>query len=213
MEATKPLYLMLSRTQTYMGKTIRLFTHYGYNHVSLSLDPRFCRWVSFARYAQGVPLAGGFVSESPERYLSSGSSVQVRIFQVNIPLSRYRKLEALFAQADMPNSGLIYNTFGALTTPIGLHLTVAGAYTCLEFADAVLGASHRSIRALDRDLLPYLIFDGPLQALVTDSGSRIGPYFVRRGPWGGTVDTTVHFARLCHRLLFGHFDPVSVVLR
>lgn len=213
MEDTMPLYLMLSRTETCMGRTIRTLTRYGYNHVSLSLDPRFQRWVSFARYVQGVPLAGGFVSESPERYLSSGGSVLVRIFQIHIPLSRYRKLKALFAQADRSDSGLIYNTFGALVTPIGLHFAVAGAYTCLEFADAVLGESHRSIRSLDKSLRPHLIYEGPLQELVSDSGSRTSPYFVRRGPWGGVVDTTVHFARLCGRLFFGHFDPVAASLR
>ena len=213
MERAKPLYLVLSRTETRMGKTIRLVTRYGYNHVSLSLDPQFRHWVSFARYAQGVPLAGGFVSESPERYLSSGGNVQVRIFRIAVPASRYRKLEALFASAGRPDSGLIYNTFGALATPVGLHFTVAGAYTCLEFADAVLGGSHRSIRSLDKELRKCLIYEGPLQGLVTDSGIRSGPYFVRRGPWGGTVDTTVHFARLCGRVLFGHFDPVAAALR
>lgn len=204
---------MLSRTETRIGKTIRLFTRYGYNHVSLSLDPQFRRWVSFARYAQGVPLAGGFVSESPERYLCTGGSVQVRIFQIDIPLSRYRKLDALFSKADRQDSGLIYNTFGALATPMGLHFAIAGAYTCLEFADAVLEQSHRSIRSLDRSLLPHLIYEGPLGALVSDSGSRSGRYFIRRGPWGGTVDTTVHFARLCGRLIFGHSDPVAAALQ
>lgn len=213
MEPTRPLYLMLSRTESYIGKTIRLVTRYGYNHVSLSLDPRFRHWVSFARYTQGVPLAGGFVSESPERYLAACDSVQVRIFQIGIPLSRYEKLKTLFAAANRSDSGLIYNTFGALATPMGLHFSVAGAYTCLEFADAVLGTSHRSIRSLDKSLRPHLIYEGPLRHLAADDGSRSDPFFIRRGPWGSTLDTTKHFAKLCSRVVFGHFDPVTAALR
>ena len=61
MAGENQLYIMLSRTDTGMGRLIRFFTRYDYNHVSLSLDPRLHSWVSFARYAVDVPLAGGFV--------------------------------------------------------------------------------------------------------------------------------------------------------
>ena len=202
MEKTYPLYLMLSRTPTGMGKAIRFFTRYGYNHVSLSLDPEFHQWVSFARYVQGVPLAGGFVTESPERYFCAEGPIPVKIFRLDISEQRYQKLQTLFARAGSASSGLIYNTLGALITPIGLHFTVPGAYTCLEFADAVLEESHRSIKSLDICHRSHLIYEGDLRDLVNDSGNRCGSYFVRRGPWGGTVDTTRHFARLCYRLIF-----------
>ena len=61
MDHTPALYVMLTQTGTWMGKLICLFTHYEFNHVSVSLDPTFRNWVSFARYVRGVPLAGGFV--------------------------------------------------------------------------------------------------------------------------------------------------------
>lgn len=199
MENTRPLFLMLSRTGTRIGKTIRLFTHYDYNHVSLSLDSDFRRWVSFARYAQGVPLAGGFVTESPERYFSSGGPIQVKIFRIDIPLERYRKLKALFAQAGQRDCGLIYNTFGALTTPIGLRIPISGAYTCLEFADAILDETHSSIRALEIHHRAQLIYEGDLRDLVPDSGCRNDRFFCRRGFLRGSLDTAWHFSRLCGR--------------
>ena len=68
MEEFKYLYIMLSRTGTGMGKVIRAFTRNEYNHVSLPLDSSFKRFVSFARYRQDVPLAGGFVAETPQRF-------------------------------------------------------------------------------------------------------------------------------------------------
>ena len=200
MEKTRSLYLMLSRTGTYTGKVIRLFTHYEYNHVSLSLDPELRQWVSFARYAQGVPLAGGFVTESPERYLCSGGPVQVKIFRIDIPRSRYRKLRMLFAMADQRDSGLIYNTFGAIVTPTGCRWYVPGAYTCLEFANAVLRESHSSIRSLEEAHRDNVIFEGDLRTIAPDTGERVGPFFRRRGFWRGTKDTTWHFARLCRRV-------------
>ena len=213
MEATRPLFLMLSRTGTGIGKIIRLFTRYDYNHVSLSLDPDFRRWVSFARYAQGVPLAGGFVSETPERYFSAGGPIPVRIFRIDVPLDRYRKLKVLFSQAGQQDSGLIYNTLSALATPIGLHVPISGAYTCLEFADLVLDESHRSIRSLDRSYREHLIFEGDLRDLVADTGFRNDRFFCRRGFLKGSLDTTRHFTRLLGRMTCRHKpDMLSAVL-
>lgn len=212
MDSVRPLYLMLSRTETSMGKIIRFFTGYHYNHVSLTLDPTFCRWVSFARYRRGVPLAGGFVVESPERLLSSGS-ISVRIFRLDIPVEKYRKLKLLFAQAGQSHSVLLYNSFGALVTPVGLHFPVKGAYTCLEFAEAILQESYGTISNLDRHHRADLIFEGDLQDLVFDSGSRSDSFFCHRGIIGGTLDTTWHFARLFGRLVYRrHPDPVTTAL-
>lgn len=214
MEKTQPLYLMLSRTDTHMGRIIRLFTRYEYNHVSLSLDPELRQWVSFARYAQGVPLAGGFVTESPERYLWAGAPVQVKVFRIDIPATRFRKLQLLFAMADRADSGLIYNTFGAIMTPTGCRWYVPGAYTCLEFANTVLRESHSSIRSLEDAHRDDLIFEGDLQSVAPDSGERIGPFFRRRGFWNGTKDTTWHFARLCRRVASrGRNDIISAILQ
>lgn len=204
MESTRQLYVMLSRTDTYMGKLIRLATHYNYNHVSLSLDPDFRRWVSFARYVKGVPLAGGFVEESPERFYACGDSVPVKIFRIEISQERYEHLLSLFAQAGRMDTGLIYNTPGAVLSGVGIHYSVSGAGTCLEFANAALEESHLAIRDLDRLHQNDLIFEGELAELVADSGIREGSFFTVRGFWGGAKDTAWHFARLGRRILLGH---------
>lgn len=213
MEETRPLYVMLSRTDTAMGKIIRVVTRYAYNHVSLSLDPQFRIWVSFARYTQGVPLAGGFVLESPERYLANSHCTDVRIFRIEISATHYDHLKSLFSQAGK-ECGLIYNSFGALATALGLRFPVTGAYTCLEFANAVLGTSYRSIRQLDQALNAQLIYEGKLCNLVSDNGLREDMYFTHRGLLGGIRDTARHFSKLFIRALHAHSpDPVDNILK
>lgn len=198
---TKPLYLMLSRTGTGMGSVIRLFTRYEYNHVSLSLDPELRQFVSFARYVENVPLAGGFVEEPVERLLSVPGPLPVRVFRIDISEEKARRLEKLFALAGRRDTGLIYNTASALLTPLGLRLAVPGAYTCLEFASAVLERRFRSLKALEQYLAPREILRGDLREISADSGRREGDYFRRRSFWGGTWDTGAHFARLAGRTL------------
>lgn len=196
MEKCRFLYLMISHTDTAIGKAIRYLTDYDYNHVSLSLDPTFQHWVSFARYARNVPLAGGFVEETADRFFVGGGPMPVRIFRLEIPENRYRRLKKLFVDAGHPECGLIYNTFGAIASSVGVSFPVAGAYTCLEFANAVLEESHRSIENLNDRLLPHLIFSGDLHELVTASGSHEGDYFRERNLLSATSETLLHFVKL-----------------
>lgn len=205
-----PLYLMISRTDTGIGKVIRLFTRYEFNHVSMTLDSDFQRWVSFARYVQGVPLAGGFVEESAERFLAMEGPVNVRIYRLDMTPERYAQLESLFAQAGNPDNGLIYNSFGFLASAFGKRLHIPGAYTCLEFAGTVLERDFGAIRALDRALSPHLIYEGDLKALLDGEPAWNHPYFTRRGLAGGTLDTIGHFRKLLIRAVHpgSYRDPV-----
>jgi hypothetical protein len=200
MQEANYLYIMLSRTGTGMGKVIRAFTHNEYNHVSLTLAPSFERFVSFARYTQGVALAGGFVMETPQRFLSAGQPVPVRIYRVDVTQERYEQLSSLFSLAES-RTDLIYNSLGALLSTWHLQCHIPGTYTCLEFAAAVLGKSFRSLQELQSFLEPYEVCRGNLNELVKDNGDRSETYFTRRGFLRGTADTIAHFTRLTGRLL------------
>ena len=204
------LYIMISHTDTGLGRAIRYFTEYDYNHVSLSLDEGLRSWVSFARYARNVPLAGGFVEETPERFLSGGKEMPVRIFRLSLPENRFRALKKLFAEAGNTKCGLIYNSFGAIATALNLSFPVAGAYTCLEFANAVLEEHHQTIRHLNERLNPHLIFEGDLRTLISDSGLRNTDYFRCRDIFTASRETVIHFLKLLRNTVHPNRpDPVT----
>ena len=199
--AARPLYLMISRTNTGIGRIIRTVSRYPYNHVSLSLDPDLKHWVSFARYVQDIPLYGGFIAETPERYLAGSEDIQVRIFRLEIEESRAQKLEVLFSHAGDQDYGLIYNTYDAIAGALGRRRPIPNAYTCLSFACAVLDLPCRSIQELDRTLTPWLHYHGSLSGLVVDSGRREDAYFASLGLLRGSWNTAKHFARLSGRVI------------
>lgn len=206
MEQTKPLFVMLSKTGTRMGRTIRAFTRYGYNHVSLTLDPSFQSWVSFARYVRDIPLAGGFVKETAVRFRSTNGPMPVKIYRIDVPKVMYERLEELFSKAGTGDRRFIYNTYSAL----GLHLTIPGAYTCLDFANAVLGKKCRSIRELDQVCAPKLVYMGDLKPLL-DAAEETDSYLADHSLYQTTRDTLSHFIRLTYRALRpGRYsDPVA----
>lgn len=211
MDKTRELYLMISKTDTGVGRAIRVLSHYPYNHVSLSLDPTFHHWVSFGRFRQGVPLYGGFINESSERYLARGYDTRVRIFRLEISDEKFQRFQALCAQADRPDCGLIYNSFDALAAMFRRTVSIPGAYTCLGFVRAVLGRHYLTIEALNDDLQPYMIYDGPLSDLVSDSGQRTDFYFMPLNPLLGTLHSARQLADLSTRP-FRH-SPQDLVAR
>ena len=199
MDKTESLYLMISRTEGGMGRLIRCFTRYDFNHVSLTLDPSFSSWVSFARYRCNMPLYGGYINEPAERLLFRGGDIPVRVFRIAITSERHRQLERLFSSAGDPDSGMIYNHFDALATTVGRSVRINGAYTCLGFACQVLERRYRNIRELDDRLSDCLVYSGSLGELVQDSGCREDEYFAPMRILHGTWVTLRNLARLSYR--------------
>lgn len=201
MNVPKKLYVMISKTDTGIGSVIRKVSGYPYNHVSMTLDENFRRWVSFARFVQDTPLYGGFIVEPAERFLAKGKTIDIRIFALDLSPSRYEELQELFARAGNPDSGYLYNHLELLTLSFGMRFPVRNAYSCLGFANAVMGTDYRSIQDLDRQMTPLLHYEGTLNALAPDSGDRSDIYFTRLGLWKGLVHSAQTLGGLLHRVM------------
>lgn len=182
-----------------MGRFIRFFTREQYNHVSLSVDDELQQFVSFARYRQDVPLAGGYVAEPPVRLLSCGKTMPVKIFRLEISPADVQQLEALFTLAGQ--TPLVYNSPGALLSSCHIPCPIPCAYTCLEFAGAILGENFPSIQALGTALEPWEFYRGDLFDIINDNGIGDNLYFQKRGFWKGIHDTARHFKILLLRIL------------
>jgi hypothetical protein len=205
---------MISKTNTKMGNFIRFFTRYDYNHVSLSLDKELKSFVSFARIVQDAPLYGGFVTESFERFLHKGKNSLVKIYEVDITNEKYDNLKKLFSLADNPDNGLVYNYLDALMTPVGINVKIKGAYTCLSFANTVLGTNCKNIKALSDTLKDKLIYSGTIKDLGVDSGDRSALYFHKIGFRKGTKKSAKSFLIVCKRMIHTSTnDNVNEILK
>lgn len=207
MYRTRTLYVMISRTSTHMAKFIRKCSRYPYNHVSLTLDPNFRTWYSFARYHKDAPFYSGFIREPVERFFAGGD-VEVRIFCVEISEEHAQRIEQLFQHAGNPESRLMYNYFDAAASVLGLKIAIAGAYTCLSFTCAVLGRQYRRIADLDKALKQGLLYEGTLQALVPDNGQRTDPYFRSIGLVSGSAKSLHQLSIVTYRFMRHRFGDL-----
>lgn len=212
MAEERALYLMISHTGTGIGRIIRGISRYQYNHVALTLDPTFRKWVSFARFNRNVALYGGYTEESAERYFAFGDQVPVKIFKLSISEERYRQINALFAKAGTLDNELVYNFFDILAAIFGLTVRIPGAYTCLGFCCAIIERDFKNIRELERALSPHLIHDGNLADLVSDSGTREDRYFQRLSFPQTFLRPIQNFGVLCSRIFDrGYTDIITAI--
>lgn len=167
-DADDKVYIVFSATPYKMGRFIRFFTGGKYNHVSVSADYELTEMYSFARRYRCAPLMGGFVKESGERFYANGKCT--RIMMCEIPVSKEKKaaLISRFAEMKREREKYIYNFFSAAAVPMHRKIRVRDAYTCVEFAVAMLelvgwsldGMGYIGLDELENQLEKFKVYEG-----------------------------------------------------
>ena len=204
------IYIVFSATPTGMGSLIRKATRNRYNHVSLSLSRDIHKMYSFARLHRTIPLYGGFVAESILRYQSFAGEAKVKICRVEVPEPRFTYLRNYLERLWSEREEYIYNTPAALASLVHLRPNIFRAYTCVTFVQGILaryglaGVTETDIptvRALERRLAPYTVYEGPAPASSQDWGEDAYP--VQTTTRYAVYTTARHFGRLALRALGG----------
>ena len=203
---TRKLYVMVSNTDTGIGRLIRFACGFPFNHVSVTLDSSFRDWYSFSRYVQDAPFYGGFVRESPERFCADTGEALVRLYAVPIPEKHAKDLESMIPLATRTDHGFIYNYFEAIASYLGFSLPIPQCHTCLSFAASLLDLPCLSIQELCTELEPWLIYEGSVRDILEDSGNRGELYFSRLGLIRGTAISARRLGTLTMRTVYHGFS-------
>ena len=204
------IYIVFSATPTGMGRLIRKATRNRYNHVSLSLSRDIRRMYTFARLHRAIPLYGGFVAESILRYQSFAGAARVKICRVEVPEPQFTWLHNYLERLWNEREEYIYNTPAALASLVHLRPTISKAYTCVTFVQGiltryrlaeVLGTDSPTVRALERRLAPFVVYEGPAPVCAGDWGED--PYPMETTTRYAVYTTARHFGRLAKRVLGG----------
>ena len=164
------IYIIFSATPYRIGSMIRRVTKEQYNHVSLSLDESLTKMYAFARRHYYTPLHGGFVQESPSRYIHNGQSADICLCRLPISQAQFEALKAELAQMYENKELYLYNHLSALTAIAHKRIAVKDAYTCVEFCVKILHElgfeispnQFYSVGDLQNLLKSYIIFTGPI---------------------------------------------------
>lgn len=133
------IYILFLETPFKMGKFIRAITRYNYNHAALSFNKNANVLYSFARYNKNSPFVGGFVEESPLRYIKcTNKETKVKVFKIDLDSISYIAVKEYVENIKTNKSEYIYNLFSAMTYPIHKEIKIKKAYICIDFIVNVL---------------------------------------------------------------------------
>ncbi len=172
----KDSYIVFSRTNTGIGKLIRKVTFNKYNHTSLCLDGKFYQLVSFARKHINDPIQGGFVIETPVRYLTDGADITVKVCKINEDVFPLKGMLNRLNDIRSDESSYIYNTVGAIVSPFKIKFSPYRTFTCVEFVAYVLGIKDKiiSVKQLEKIFDNNKVYEGSYKNLV-DSYNHLFP--------------------------------------
>ena len=151
----KHIYIVLIESYTGLGKLLKKFTGYRYEHIAVSLDKSLTEFYSFSRKQHHHPFAAGFMKEYRDYYaFEEYQKFYSKIFSIPVTEEKYDEIRS-FIDRLLEDDEQIFNLFAMLTTPIIHGFRLYKAHNCMDFTAKVIEMSEVK---LDK---PYYKYDIP----------------------------------------------------
>lgn len=135
----KNIYLVFTKTGTWLSRLIILFSHLKYPHASLSLDDSFTKMYSFGRINPNNPFSGGFVEEDfTKGVYKKFSACQCLIYKVPVTAEQFILLKKEIGQFVRESKRYRYNFLGLLSLLVNCPLKMKNRYFCSQFVAEML---------------------------------------------------------------------------
>lgn len=135
------IYIVLSKTGTWLSRSIGIVTRSNYTHVALSLDDRFDTMYSFGRKNPNNPFYAGLTIENINNVVYQNPYCTCLIYK--IPVTK-KQLELLKKEINKYLTSTIkykYNFIGLFAVLFNIPLKRENYYFCSEFVSTLLSAS------------------------------------------------------------------------
>ena len=133
------IYVVVSKSKTWLSCLIGFVTRTPYTHVSIALDEELGEMYSFGRVNPYNPVWGGFVMESPEfGTFKRFKDTKVKLLRIEITKKQYDKLEKILKDMYANRHKYHYNYIGLATACFEIPWKQNRCYYCSEFVRDVL---------------------------------------------------------------------------
>lgn len=135
----KYIYLVFTKTGTWLSKIIYTISNMKYTHTSISFDDHFNKMYSFGRTNIDDPFSGGFVEENLYGGLFKRfSSCECLIYKVQVTKAQFEHLQELVNKFDEEKAKYKYNLLGLLGVLLKMPLNRKNYYFCSQFVSEIL---------------------------------------------------------------------------
>lgn len=135
----KYIYLVFTKTGTWLSKLITVFSKIKYAHTSISFDNYFTQMYSFGRINPDNPFSGGFVEESLyEGVYKKFTCCECMIYRVKVTAEQYHSLREQVSKFRKERNNLKYNFLGLIGVMFNKPLGRKNYYFCSQFVSEIL---------------------------------------------------------------------------
>lgn len=135
----RSIYLVFSKTGTWLSKLISLFIEGKYVHASISLNNSFSQMYSFGRKKPDNPFSAGFVEENLyDGVYKKFSRCECLIYRLEITEEQYKNLEHEIKKFSKEKYKYRYNFLGLFGVLFNKYIERENYYFCSQFVSEVL---------------------------------------------------------------------------
>lgn len=133
------IYLVFSKTGTWLSRILKFFVKTKYVHVSIALDEDLSKMYSFGRVNPDNPFSGGFVEESfSTGVYKKNRNCECIVYRIKITAEQHQLLEEEINAFLAKQESLRYNFIGLFTAGMKIKLKRERYYFCSQFVSELL---------------------------------------------------------------------------
>jgi len=139
MNQQKDIYLIFTKTGTWLSKLISTFSQIKYAHASISFDNSFTKMYSFGRTDPDNPFSGGFVEENLyEGVYKNLPGCECLIYSVRVTEEQYFSLQKQVEKFLREKENYKYNFIGLFGILLNKPIKRPNHYFCSQFVSEIL---------------------------------------------------------------------------
>ncbi|MFI3230883.1 MAG: hypothetical protein R3Y29_04970 [bacterium] len=143
------IYIVVSKTDTLLGKVIQRKLDVNYNHCSISLQEDLESFWAFGRKKINNMFCAGFVEESKSRgFFEKFNTSKIAVIKVPVSGEQYKKLIDNIEVFKHQREQYTFNALGLVYCYLGIDRKRKNKYFCAQFVSEVLNSS--DINLLDK---------------------------------------------------------------
>ena len=132
------IYIVLIESYTGLGKLLKKFTGYRYEHIAVSLDKSLTEFYSYSRRQHHHPFNAGFMKEYRDYYAFEGyDKFYAKVFAIPVNDEEIERIRR-FIQSCAEDREQMFNLFAMITTPIIHGFRLYKAHNCMDFTAKVI---------------------------------------------------------------------------
>ena len=169
--AIQKIYIMISFTNSVLGKVIKKYTKDPYVHVSIITTKDASYGYSFGRKKLNNPFIGGFVKENYSEWQSKFPNAYCRVLELEIDDEAYSKLLKIIDHFENNSDKYSYNVLGLFLRAFGKGFAMKNKFFCSQFVSHILNEIDMNIFDKKETLITAGDFEKSSQFKVVYDGS------------------------------------------